>query len=163
MGGGNNLSSKLAQMCSETDWVWSFNTFNTCYSETGLFGIYFVCNKMEIDNVVWNIQRELMRICTLVTSAQVERSKNIFKTSLFMSLNGSTPIFEDIGRQLTVYGRRVPLAEWNHRIDQIDEDVVRRVATKYIFDRCPAVAGVGPIEALTDYNRIRSGMFWLRS
>ena len=80
-----------------------------------------------------------------------------------MSLNGSTPIFEDIGRQLTVYDRRVPLAEWNHRIDQIDEDVVRRVATKYIFDRCPAVAGVGPIEALTDYNRIRSGMFWLRS
>jgi hypothetical protein len=33
---------------------------------------------------------------------------------------------------------------------------------KYIYDKCPAVAGVGPVEALPDYNRIRSSMYWLR-
>lgn len=39
---------------------------------------------------------------------------------------------------------------------------VRDVALKYIYDRCPAVAAVGPVENLPDYNRIRSSMYWLR-
>jgi hypothetical protein len=33
---------------------------------------------------------------------------------------------------------------------------------KYIYDRCPVVAGVGPTENLPDYNVVRSGMYWLR-
>lgn len=39
---------------------------------------------------------------------------------------------------------------------------VQDVATKYIYDRCPAVAAVGPVEQLPDYTRIRSSMYWLR-
>lgn len=39
---------------------------------------------------------------------------------------------------------------------------VRDVAMKYIFDRCPAIAAVGPIENLPDYMRIRGSMYWLR-
>jgi processing peptidase subunit beta len=33
---------------------------------------------------------------------------------------------------------------------------------KYIYDKCPAVASVGPVETLPDYNRIRGSMYWLR-
>lgn len=32
---------------------------------------------------------------------------------------------------------------------------------KYLFDRCPAVAAVGPVEQLTDYNRLRAAMRWV--
>lgn len=32
---------------------------------------------------------------------------------------------------------------------------------KYLFDRCPAVAAVGPTEQLVDYNRLRAGMRWV--
>jgi processing peptidase subunit beta len=39
---------------------------------------------------------------------------------------------------------------------------VQAVATKYIYDRCPAVAAVGPVEQLPEYTRIRSSMYWLR-
>jgi mitochondrial-processing peptidase subunit beta len=39
---------------------------------------------------------------------------------------------------------------------------IRDVAMKYIYDRCPAVAAVGPVENLPDYVRIRSSMYWLR-
>lgn len=63
-------------------------------------------------------------------------------------------------------------------------DLVRDVSYKYIYDKCPVVAAVGPTENLLDYNRIRcvvnvvfpnlfpklnksiypsrSGMYWLR-
>lgn len=32
------------------------------------------------------------------------------------SLQGTTPVCEDIGRSLLTYGRRIPLAEWETRI-----------------------------------------------
>lgn len=36
------------------------------------------------------------------------------------------------------------------------------VCMKYIYDKCPAVAAVGPVEQLPDYNNIRSGQYWIR-
>ncbi|CAF4646646.1 unnamed protein product, partial [Rotaria magnacalcarata] len=44
-------------------------------------------------------------------------AKKLFKTNMLLALDGSTPICEDIGRQLLSYGRRLPLHELNARID----------------------------------------------
>ena len=44
----------------------------------------------------------------------------------------------------------------------VDARQVRDTCFKYIYDRCPVVAGVGPVEQIPDYNVIRSGMYWLR-
>uniref|UniRef100_A0A672SJ13 Cytochrome b-c1 complex subunit 1, mitochondrial-like n=1 Tax=Sinocyclocheilus grahami TaxID=75366 RepID=A0A672SJ13_SINGR len=41
-------------------------------------------------------------------------------------------------------------------------NIVRDVCSKYIYDKCPAVSAVGPIEQVPDYNRMRSAMYWLR-
>lgn len=79
-----------------------------------------------------------------------------------MSHIGTTPICEDIGRQHLCYQRRIPLHELEKRIDSVSAQNIRDVAMKYIYDRCPAVAAVGPVENLPDYNRIRSSMYWLR-
>jgi hypothetical protein len=49
-----------------------------------------------------------------------------------------------------------------HVLQKVTAKDVREVALKYIYDRCPAVAAVGPVENLPDYNRIRSSMYWLR-
>ncbi|CAB3994664.1 Mitochondrial-processing peptidase subunit beta, partial [Paramuricea clavata] len=103
-----------------------------------------------------------MRICTSITDAEVERARNILKTNMLFHLDGSTPICEDIGRQMLTYGRRIPLPELDKRIDMIDAKTVREVATKYLYDRCVAVAAIGPVEQLPDYNRLRSGMYWTR-
>ena len=43
-------------------------------------------------------------------------------------------------------------------IDAVDLADVKRVCNEYIYDKCPAVVGLGPVEGLTDYNRIRGGM-----
>ena len=46
-------------------------------------------------------------------------------------------------RQMLCYGRRLPLPELEARIEAVDAQVVRDVCMKYIYDKCPAVAGVG--------------------
>ena len=44
----------------------------------------------------------------------------------------------------------------------VDAEAVRAVLFKYVYDRCPVVAAVGPVEQVPDYNVIRNGMYWIR-
>uniref|UniRef100_A0A669C9K0 Ubiquinol-cytochrome c reductase core protein 1 n=1 Tax=Oreochromis niloticus TaxID=8128 RepID=A0A669C9K0_ORENI len=46
--------------------------------------------------------------------------------------------------------------------EAVTPKMVRDICSKYIYDKCPAVAAVGPVEQLPDYNRMRSAMYWLR-
>jgi len=162
LGCGPNTGSNLGRVAGTADLAHSFQSFNTCYTDTGLWGCYFVSESLQIDEMMWQLQNEWMRLCTMITEQEVNRAKNILRANLLLQLDGSTPICEDIGRQMLCYGRRIPLPELEARIEAVDADVVREVCNKYIYDRCPAVAGVGPTEGLLDYNRTRAQMYWLR-
>ncbi|GAA6088751.1 cytochrome b-c1 complex subunit 1, mitochondrial [Tachysurus ichikawai] len=161
-GGGKYLSSRLASLAVEGNLCHSFQSFHTSYSDTGLMGIYFVTDKHKIEDMMHWAQNAWMNLCTTVTESDVARAKNALKASLVGQLNGTTPACDDIGRHVLSYGRRIPLAEWDAKIDAVTAKMVRDVCSKYIYDKCPAVAAVGPIEQLPDYNRIRSAMYWLR-
>ncbi|KAM9758587.1 tubulin monoglycylase TTLL3-like [Menidia menidia] len=161
-GGGKHLSSRLARLAVEDNLCHSFQAFHSSYSDTGLLGIYFVSDKHHIDDMMHWSQNAWMNLCTTVTESDVVRGRNALKASLVGQLNGTTPICDDIGRHVLNYGRRIPLAEWNARIDAVTPRMVRDICSKYIYDKCPAVAAVGPVEQLPDYNRMRSAMYWLR-
>lgn len=161
-GGGANMASNLAHYSAESNLCHSFQSFNTCYKDTGLWGIYFVCEPLQCENMLYNIQSEWMRLCQAVTESEVARAKNLLKTSMLLQLDGTTAICEDIGRQMLCYGRRLPLHELEARIDAITPADVRDACSRYIYNQCPAIAAVGPIENLPDYTRIRGSMYWLR-
>ena len=80
----------------------SFQSFNTCYKDTGLWGIYFVTDKLNQEAMMFNIQNEWMRLATSVTDFEVNRAKNLLKTNMLLQLDGTTPICEDIGRQVHI-------------------------------------------------------------
>uniref|UniRef100_A0A4W6E9B3 Mitochondrial-processing peptidase subunit beta n=1 Tax=Lates calcarifer TaxID=8187 RepID=A0A4W6E9B3_LATCA len=155
--------NKLAQMACQGNLCHSFQSFNTCYTDTGLWGLYMVCEPSTINDMMHFTQMEWMSLCTNVTESEVARAKNLLKTNMLLHLDGSTPICEDIGRQMLCYSRRIPLHELEARIDAIDAKTIKDVCTKYIYNKAPAIAAVGPIEQLPDYNQIRSGMFWMRT
>ncbi|CAB0007980.1 unnamed protein product [Nesidiocoris tenuis] len=48
-GGGLNNSSKLALACTQDNLAHSFQSFNTCYKDTGLWGIYLVAQTLSLD------------------------------------------------------------------------------------------------------------------
>ncbi|XP_034019480.1 mitochondrial-processing peptidase subunit beta [Thalassophryne amazonica] len=161
-GGGVNLSSKLAQKACQGNLCHSFQSFNTCYTDTGLWGLYVVCEPSTIGDMMHFTQMEWMSLCTSVTESEVARAKNLLKTNMLLHLDGSTPICEDIGRQMLCYGRRIPLHELEARINAIDANTIKDVCSRYIYNKAPAIAAVGPIEQLPEYNQIHSGMFWRR-
>jgi processing peptidase subunit beta len=163
LGGGKNLSSKLAQTVAQHGLCNSYTAFNTCYSDTGLFGFYTVtATKTRLDDLMFQFQNDWVRICVNATEAEVERAKTQLKSSFLTQLDGTTPICEDIGRQMLLYGRRMTPFEINARIDAIDAATVRKVAYKYLYDKDPAIVAYGPIEGFPDYNKLQTATHWLR-
>jgi predicted Zn-dependent peptidase len=162
-GGGHHHASKLVQALVDYDnRALSFNSFNLSYSDTGLWGIQFVADRFGIDDAITEIQKNWLKLATGSSDFEVERAKNQLKTNLALQLEGTTPVADEIGRQVLLYGRRLSLQELFTRIDLVDSKQVREVGLKYIYDRCPAIAAVGPIEDLRPYNRVRGNMWWFR-
>lgn len=152
-------SYRMAQRLSEVDVARTATTFNTTYTDTGLFGIYATADPVELDDVVVPVMEELVRNCFKVDDVHLRNAKTALKTSMIAQLDGPTGMAEEIGRQMLVYGRRIPVSEWFARIDAVDEEAIKRVSNKYIFDREVAVTAMGPIHSLPDYNFIRRCTF----
>ena len=53
-----NLSSKLAQLTCHSNLCHSFQSFNTSYTDTGLWGIYMVCEPATIADMLHVVQKE---------------------------------------------------------------------------------------------------------
>ncbi|KAI9725697.1 MAG: hypothetical protein M1835_003818, partial [Candelina submexicana] len=108
MGNASHLGSKLSGFVHKNGLANSFMSFSTSYSDTGLWGIYLVTDALtRIDDLVHFTLREWSRLSYNVTEAEVERAKAQLKASILLSLDGTTAVAEDIGRQIITTGRRM--------------------------------------------------------
>ncbi|KAJ2351384.1 Mitochondrial-processing peptidase subunit beta, partial [Coemansia sp. RSA 2611] len=164
LGAPNNVSSRLSQIVSKNNLANSFMSFNTSYNDTGLWGIYMNSDNItNLDDLVHFTLKEWARLSTSVTEAEVERAKQQLKASLLLNLDGTTAVAEDIGRQILTHGKRMEPAEVAAAVDAIDASAVRKVAYERLWDQEVAAVGVGSIQGMPDYMRIRSGMSWMRA
>lgn len=159
---GRNVSSRFAANFADHELGHSFTTFNTSYKDTGLFGVYLVAPDNKLDDAMWYTLDNMVRLCHNVTDQEVERAKTQLKASMLMQLDSFSNVAEDIGRQVLTYGRRMSSAETFARIDAITTDDIKRTANKVINDEDHALAAIGPIFELPDYNWIRRRSYWHR-
>ena len=61
--------------------------------------------------------------------AEVNRAKNQLRSSLLMNLESRMVELEDLGRQVQVHGRKVPVHEMVQRINALGPADLRRVAS----------------------------------
>jgi len=159
MGASSHSSSSLAQTLSSKNLATSFMAFNTSYTDTGLFGLYAVTENFDkADDLVRGIQEEWKRLSSGVSESEVARAKNQLKTSLLLSLDGTTPVCEDIGRQVLTFGKRLTPWEIDALIEGVGVDDVVRVARGYLRGRDVSVVGYGPVEGVPGYESIRGAM-----
>eukprot|EP00928_Gymnodinium_smaydae_P088717 TRINITY_DN7277_c0_g1_i1.p1 TRINITY_DN7277_c0_g1~~TRINITY_DN7277_c0_g1_i1.p1 ORF type:complete len:478 (+),score=110.02 TRINITY_DN7277_c0_g1_i1:85-1518(+) len=152
---GNRLTTAIADNL-ESGLAESFAAFNTCYKDTGLFGFYAQAEEQGVESTIGELLHGFTSLGHTVTEEEVNRGKRQLKTMLFGSLDSTTAIAEDIGRQLLVYGRRIPILELAQRIDAVDAAAVRRVAQKHLVDADIALTALGPLDKLPPLAKLRA-------
>jgi processing peptidase subunit beta len=154
--GGVHSSSPLISTVAQYELAHSISAFNTQYSDTGLFGVYAVADPVTLNNLMFAITRTISNLSYNVEENALLEAKNQLKMNMLAHLDGSTVIAEDIGRQLLTYGRRMHPSEMIARIDAVDAAQIKATARRYFQDRDHALAAIGPIWELPDYNWIRA-------
>ena len=164
-GVGIHSTSELAQRVAANGMATHFNTFSTCYKDTGIFGIYAETDDAwnQAGDLSWNISHAITKNVYTVEDSDVERAKNALKVSTLASANdGAMATALDIGTSILAYGRRIPLAEMFARIDAVDSATVKRVAERFFLDKDPAIVAWGSTQNVPDYQLFQRRTFWLR-
>ncbi|GMR48256.1 hypothetical protein PMAYCL1PPCAC_18451 [Pristionchus mayeri] len=141
---GLNAPSEMQLKVASIEGVFSFQSFNTCYKDTGLNGIYYQTEPKALRPLMNAVVEGWRWMAYDVDAETVEKGKRSLLTNLMLMLDGSTPVTEDIGRQLIFYGRRIPMEELKARVEAITVDSLREVCQKRLLNCKLATMIVGP-------------------
>eukprot|EP01100_Stratorugosa_tubuloviscum_P012474 TRINITY_DN594_c2_g1_i1.p1 TRINITY_DN594_c2_g1~~TRINITY_DN594_c2_g1_i1.p1 ORF type:complete len:462 (+),score=209.83 TRINITY_DN594_c2_g1_i1:121-1506(+) len=155
-GVGVNTTSRLCETVARNNLAQKVSAFTTTYHKTSLFGVYAVCSPNTVFELCYEIIYNLTRCATDLSVNELEVAKRKLKNSLVVSLDGTTALFEEIGRQILTHNRRVPLFESFKQIDAITVNDIKQIVNTYIHDRDSALAAYGSVKEIPDYNYIRS-------
>ncbi|EME85757.1 uncharacterized protein MYCFIDRAFT_150806 [Pseudocercospora fijiensis CIRAD86] len=137
-GPGKGMYSRLyTNVLNQYGWVESCVAFNHAYTDSGLFGISASCATAFVPRMLDTMARELSLLSTetglgKLSEIEVKRAKNQLRSSLLMNLESRMVELEDLGRQVQVHGRRIPVREMTANIENVTMADLRRVA-KQVF------------------------------
>lgn len=157
--GKPSKASQLIHEVANSELANSISTFNTCYKDTGLFGLYAVAEREKAGDLLVSVVNNIALLADRVTEEDVDQAKIALKATMLMGLDGNTNVCEDIGRQLLTYGRRMTPVEIFQRIEELTLEDVKAAAHKVFYDKDHAMCAVGNIERLPSYEWMRSHSF----
>lgn len=163
LGSVEHLNSPLAISMASEQLVHRFQSFYTVYNQTGLFGLYLHVppqSPQALHQVLKSVFNCYKYIYNNLTHEELERAKARVKAQCLMTMDGSSAIADEIGRQILSLGRRLPPEEVFVRIDLIQIEDVRECLKTYFEDVCPTVIALGPTSNLPSYNTIREMTIW---
>jgi processing peptidase subunit alpha len=134
-GPGKGMYSRLyTNVLNQHGWVESCMAFNHSYTDSGLFGITAACYPGRTAKMLDIMCRELHALTldsglAALGEREVSRAKNQLRSSLLMNLESRMVQLEDLGRQVQVHGRKIPVREMTRRITELTVKDLRRVAS----------------------------------
>ncbi|KAK3295769.1 peptidase M16 inactive domain-containing protein [Chaetomium fimeti] len=133
-GPGKGMYSRLyTNVLNQHGWVESCVAFNHSYTDSGLFGIAASCYPGRTTAMLHTMCRELQALgaeggSLALNPIEVARAKNQLRSSLLMNLESRMVELEDLGRQVQVHGRKIPVKEMTRKINELTVKDLRRVA-----------------------------------
>lgn len=157
-GPGKGMYSRLyTGVLNKHGWVQNATAFNSCYQDSGLFGICGAAEPRNLPNLVQVLAEQLKGMGKNITDEELSRAKNMTKSSVLMNLESKPIILEDIGKQVLCYGKRLTAAEVCSQIDKVTAADIDKVATGMLKTQL-TYAAYGECFALPRYDQV-AGFF----
>ncbi|KAI0094433.1 Metalloenzyme, LuxS/M16 peptidase-like protein [Irpex rosettiformis] len=113
-------------------------SFHHIYTDSSLFGL-FVTFLPQVSRNQGNTSSQMLPhlvhqlsllLYSPIPEGELQRAKNQLKSSLMMALESRGVEVEDLGRQILVHNRKIPVQEMCNKIDEVTPETVRRVAQR---------------------------------
>jgi len=151
---GGGMSSRLFQEVREKrGLVYSIYSFTGAYKDGGVFGIYAGTGDDRIEELIPVVCDELMKSTVNATEDEVARARAQMRAGTLMSLESTMARCEQLGQQLLIFGRPIPVEETVARIAAVDRESVIRVGKRLISGR-PTLTALGPIGRLESFDAL---------
>lgn len=151
---GGGMSSRLFQEVREKRGL-AYNVYSyaSSYTDGGVFLIYAGTGEKEAAELIPVVCDEVARIGATVSEEELARARTQCKAGVLMSLESTAGRCEQLGQQMLVFGRPIPVDEIIQRLEAVDRGAIERVATRLLMSR-PTFAAVGPLAHVESYDRM---------
>ncbi|KAJ8600991.1 hypothetical protein CTAYLR_010076 [Chrysophaeum taylorii] len=154
-----NSHCKLTRELAEQDALVACEPFYIPYSDTALFGLSLVTKDVRIEDCMWYSCNNLVRLCFDVSQSELDRAKLAFKAAIAKTYASPGNVAAAYASDLALIGRVVPPSELVARVSDLDLKDIKDTAYNFIHDNDHALAAVGPLHELPDYNWVRTASY----
>ncbi len=145
---GGGMSSRLFQEIREKKGLtYSIYSYNSLYTETGLFAIYAGTRPSKTEQVIKIIQDEIGKLLEDgVSEEEAKRAKDHIKGELVLGLESTSNRMSRLGKSELSDGEFLSLDELVERIDKVTKADVDRVAQSIFSPKSMVLTVIGPFK-----------------
>jgi predicted Zn-dependent peptidase len=142
---GGGMSSRLFQEVREKRGLaYSIYAFKSCFSDSGMFGIYAGTAPNQAVELMDVIGAEIRDIRKHLSDDIIKRARAQLKASLLMGLESVSARCEQLAQHMLFFGRPISRAEIIDRVEAVNADSIVMMADK-IFSSAPTMATLGNV------------------
>ncbi len=129
---GGATNSRLNNSLREKNGlVYNVESNITLYTDTGLFSIYFACDKRQVGRCIKLVEKELQRLVEFpLSSGQLATAKRQYKGQLGIASENNESITLRMAKSYLHFNHYLPLEEVFSRIDAINAVQLQELAEK---------------------------------
>lgn len=132
--GGGSINSRLNNSLREKNGlVYNVESNLTLYSDTGLFSIYFACDKKQVDRCLKLIDKEFQKLIEYPLSTnQLTTAKRQYKGQLGIASENNESIALRMAKSYLYLNQYLPLEEVFAKIDEVTPEQLQNLAKKFL-------------------------------
>jgi len=153
---GSGITSRLGQFASQNGAVESVSAFNTTFSDSGLFGVYAVCEPAAAASVATDLTKALASLKN-ASADELNKAKAQLKVQFLRQIDDTEVLRNDIGTQTLLFGKYATPAEFCATIDAVTASQVSAVANSILASK-PTVVAFGDTHAVPHYSTFEAGL-----
>ncbi len=143
---GGGMSSRLFQEIREKrGLVYTIQSFNSIYADTGLFTIYAGTSPDSPKDLFPALCDQLNDVCVNLNEEEIQRAKAQLRASLVMGRESNIARSEQVAQSYLAFGRHIDQHEMLEKLEKVTKEGLHRVA-QHLFSSPITLAALGPLQ-----------------